>query len=348
MTSVGAIAAWVDGKIIGDASREIGGVADLASAGPEHLSFLTDTRYSKSFAATRAGCVLVKANIAAPSADCTLIVCDDPYVALAHIATRLYRPAMPPAGIAAGAMVAPDCDVDSQAIVCAGAVIETGAKIGARAYIGALCYVGAHCSIGEDTLLHPGAKVMPRCHIGARVILQAGCVIGSDGFGFATDRKTGRHHKIPQVGSVRIADDVEIGANSTIDRATFGETVIGRGTKIDNLVQIAHNVALGANNIIVSQTGIAGSSELGDNVVLGAQAGVAGHLRICDQVMIAARAGVIQNITEAGVYSGMFGVMPHRQALKITLAQACVPELRHRVKRLETKLDGLASLPNKP
>lgn len=347
MTSVGAISTWVDGEIIGDATRHIAGIADLATAGPEHLSFLTDKRYAGVFATTRAGCILVKPGIGQPSPDCSLIVCADPYVALAQIATRLYKPAAPPVGVAAGAIVSSEAHVNPTATICAGAVVEAGAQVGPHVYVGALAYLGPNSTVGADTMLHPGAKIMAHCHVGARVILHPGCVIGSDGFGFATDRKTGQHHKIPQLGSVRIGDDVEIGANSTIDRATFGETVIGKGTKIDNLVQIAHNVALGANNIIVSQTGIAGSTQLGNNVVVGAQGGIAGHLRICDGVMLAARAGVIQNITEAGVYSGLFGVMPHRQALKITLAQACVPALRYRVNRLETQLDGLASQPNK-
>jgi UDP-3-O-[3-hydroxymyristoyl] glucosamine N-acyltransferase len=265
-------------------------------------------------------------------------VCADPYLAMAHIATAFHpapahAPGCEPGSLVAGA-------VDPSATVCAGAVVEAGASVGARTVVMAGAFVGRDARVGDDCLLHPGARVLTRCLLGARVILHAGAVIGSDGFGYALDKATGRRHKIPQVGIVEVGDDVEIGANSTVDRATFGSTRIGAGTKIDNLVQIAHNVVLGRDCVVVSQTGIAGSTVVGDRVVIGAQGGIVGHISIASDVMLGARAGVSSSIDTSGVYSGT-PVMPHRQWLKVAMAQQAVPELRRRVRELESRLAAL-------
>ncbi|HET6345939.1 MAG TPA: UDP-3-O-(3-hydroxymyristoyl)glucosamine N-acyltransferase, partial [Myxococcota bacterium] len=311
-------------------------IADLASAGPSHISFLASRRYLDAFRRTRAGAVLVPEPL--DGAPCPLIVCADPYLAMAHIATAFHpTPSFAP-GCEPGAHVAGV--VDPTATVCVGAVVEPGASVGPRTVLMAGAFVGRDASLGEDCLLHPGARVLARCRVGARVILHTGAVIGSDGFGYALDKATGRRHKIPQVGIVEVGDDVEIGANSTVDRATFGSTRIGAGTKIDNLVQIAHNVVLGRDCVVVSQTGIAGSTVVGDRVVIGAQGGVVGHISIASDVMLGARAGVASSIDTAGVYSGT-PVMPHRQWLKVAMAQQAVPELRRRVRELESRLAAL-------
>ncbi len=337
MAQVSALAALVGGTVVGDAGREIDDVADLASAGPTHVSFLANPKYAAQFAETRAGCVLV----AEPQAGArpALIVCKNPYLALARIAQHLHPAPAYAAGAEPGAFVHSGAKVDPSATVRVGAVVEAGAEVGPRSVVGAGAYVGPRARIGADCVLHPGVRVLERCVVGDRVILHAGVVLGSDGFGYAPDA-SGKRHKIPQVGIVVLEDDVEIGANTTIDRATFGQTRIGRGSKLDNLVQIAHNVVLGQDCVIVSQSGIAGSTRLGDRVVMGAQAGSVGHIRIGDDVMLGARAGVAGELPEAGVYSGAPAIA-HREWLKSVVASKSLPELRQKVRELEQRLAAL-------
>lgn len=337
MATVGSLAALVGGTVFGNAEREIRDVADLASAGPEHVSFLANPKYRDDFLKTRAGAVLVTEAVA--DAPTTIVVCTSPYLALARIATHLHPAPSYPAGVEPGAFVHAEARVDPSATIRVGAVVEAGASVGPRSIVSPGSYLGPQAIVGADCLLYPGVHVLGRCRLGDRVILHAGVVVGSDGFGYAPD-PSGRRHKIPQVGVVVLEDEVEVGANTTIDRATFGETRIGRGTKIDNLVQIAHNVVLGDDCVVVSQSGIAGSTRLGNRVVMGAQGGVAGHIHITDDVMLGARAGVVSSIDEPGIYSGL-PVVPHRQWLKALVAQQSVPELRHRVRELERRLEEL-------
>ncbi len=337
MTTVGALAALVGGRVVGDPDRQLRGVADLDSAGPDQLSFLANPKYVASFARTRAGAVLVDEAMAAGAGPgVTLVVCADPYLALARVAQELAPPTRWPAGIEGGAHVHPAAQVDPTATVRVGAVVEEGARVGARALVGPGCYVGREAQIGADVVMHPGARLLERCRLGDRVILQAGAVIGSDGFGYAPDGGRQRH-KIPQVGIVEIGDDVEIGANTTIDRATFGATRIGAGTKIDNLVQIAHNVTVGRDCVIVSQSGIAGSTVVGDRVVMGARTGLVGHIHIASDVVLAARTGVAHDLREPGIYSGTPSV-PHRLWRRMVAAQKSLPDLLRRVRELEQRL----------
>jgi UDP-3-O-[3-hydroxymyristoyl] glucosamine N-acyltransferase len=337
MATVGQLAGILGGTVIGDAAREVCGVADLGSAGPEHLSFLANPKYQSAFAATRAGAVLVAKAIDNPHT--TLLVCGDPYLALAKLANAFYPPKQYAPGVEAGAFVVAGAIVEPTATIRVGAVVDSGARVGARTVIGPGAYVGCDAVVGADCLLHPGARVLTRCRLGDRVILKPGAVIGSDGFGYAPDA-SGHRHKIPQLGTVVLEDDVEIGANTTVDRATFGETRIGTGTKIDNLVQIAHNVVLGEDCVIVSQSGIAGSTKLGKHVVMGGQGGVVGHIHITDGVMLGARTGVANSIDTPGIYSGSPAI-PHRQWLKVAVAQQSVPELRAKVRELERRLAEL-------
>ncbi len=337
MALLSELARLVGGKVVGDATRVIRGVADLASAGAEEISFLASPKYRDAFAKTRAGAVLTAEAIA--EAPTSLIVCTDPYLALAQIAAFLHPPAKLEPGREPGALVHATALVDLTATVRMGAVVDAGARVGARSVIGPGAYVGQDARIGADVYLHAGAKVLDRCVLEDRVILQAGAVIGSDGFGYAPDSE-GRRHKIPQVGYVLVGADAEIGANTTIDRATFGHTRIGPGTKIDNLVQIAHNVVTGRDCVVVAQSGVAGSTRLGDRVIVGAQAGIVGHIEIVSDVMLGARTGVPNHIRESGIYSGVPS-MPHRQWLKVAMAQATVPELRRRVRELERQLARL-------
>jgi len=337
MATVGSLAELVGGSVTGDAEREIRGVAELSSAGPEHLSFLTNPKYRGQFATTKAGAVLVSTPVSPTTR--TLIVCQNPYLALAHITAHLYPTRRYAPGRDPGAHVDARAEIDATASICAGAVVDAGAKIGARSVVGPTCYVGAGARLGADVLLHAGAKVLDGCVLGDRVILQSGAVVGSDGFGYAPDAK-GRRVKIPQVGIVVLGDDVELGANTTVDRAAFGETRIGRGTKIDNLVQVAHNVILGEDCVLVSQTGVAGSAHVGNRVMVGAQGGILGHITVADDVMLGARAGVASDIATSGAYSGT-PTMPHHQWLKVAIAQQSLPELRHKVRELEQRLAAL-------
>jgi UDP-3-O-[3-hydroxymyristoyl] glucosamine N-acyltransferase len=340
MATVGSLATLVGGRVVGDADLRIRDVADLESAGPEHLSFLANTRYRDEFDRTRAGAVLVPEGITHDST--TLIVCANPYLALARVATELHPPSDWPAGIEAGAHVHPGARIDPTATVRVGAVVEVGAAVGARSVIGAGCYVGREARLGDDVVMHPGSRLLERCVLGNRVLLQPGAVVGSDGFGYAPDAQL-RRHKIPQVGIVEIGDDVEIGANATVDRATFGATRIGPGTKIDNLVQIGHNVATGRDCVIVAQSGIAGSTAMGDRVIMGAQTGVAGHLEISSDVTLAARGAIGGNLRDAGVYSGV-PAMPHKLWLKVAMAQRQLPEIRRRLRQLERELEALQAV----
>ena len=335
MVTVGALAAMVGGRVIGDAARDIRGVAELAAAGGDEVSFLANPKYRAQFEATRAGAVIVSEAGVGPHR-APLIVCKNPYLAMARIAQALHPASSYPPGVELGAHLHPTAHVDASATVRVGAIVEAGAQVGARSVIGPGCYVGAEAKVGTDVFMHPGAKLLHGCTLGDRVILQAGAVIGSDGFGYAAD-DAGHRCKIPQIGTVEVEADVEVGANATIDRAAFGVTRIGAGTKIDNLVQVAHNVVLGRDCVIVSQTGIAGSSTLGDRVVVGAQGGIVGHIQIADDVMLGARAGVHNRIKERGVYSGT-PALPHRQWLKVAMAQQHVPELRRRVREIEKRI----------
>jgi UDP-3-O-[3-hydroxymyristoyl] glucosamine N-acyltransferase len=252
---------------------------------------------------------------------------------------HLFHPGVEPApGIDGSARVAPDARVHPTASVAALAVVESGAVIGARAWVGPLVYVGAGVTIGDGCLLYPHVVIYGGCRLGQRVIVHAGAVIGADGFGFIPGREG--PVKIPQVGTVIVEDDVEIGANSTIDRATLGETVIGRGTKIDNLVHIAHNVSLGARCVLAAQVGIAGSSTLGHDVMLGGQAGVADHVHVGDASMLAAGAAVMRDVPAGQRWAGRWA-RPATLAHRIWVAEAQLPDLLRSVRTLERRLAAI-------
>ena len=290
--TLGEIAEALHARLDGDPARVVTGVAPLESAGPEQISFLTDSRYRDAARASRAGAFLVSADVAdlpAPT-----LHSPEPQQALIAL-IGLFHPARPaPPGVDRTAVVAPDARVDPGAAIGPLCVVESRAVIGPGVRLHALVYVGAGVEIGEASVVYPHVSLREGVRIGRRVVIHAGAVLGADGFGFAFDGSA--HRKIPQVGGVLIEDDVEIGANSTIDRATFGDTVVGRGTKIDNLVQIAHNVVIGEHSLLAAQVGVAGSSRLGRGVMLGGQVGVADHLTVGDRVIAGAQAGIATNI----------------------------------------------------
>lgn len=286
-----------------DLDLEISGFASLRDAQAGDLSFFYSPRYLQELRQTKAAAILVPLHFAEEHSS-ILIRVKDPSAAFDCIIAALAKPEeyRPASGVHSTAVVAPTAKIGRDVSIGACAVIEAGAVIGDRTFIGAHVFIGAHTKIGEDSFLHPHVTIRERCLLGARVILHPGVVIGSCGFGY--DSKTGTHQKIPQIGIVQIEDDVEVGANTTIDRARFGKTQIGKGTKIDNLVQIAHNVVIGPHNIICAQVGISGSTRTGAYVTLAGQVGLSGHIEIGERAIIGAQSGLSKNVLPGEIVIG--------------------------------------------
>jgi len=335
--SLAELARLVGGEVVGDASVEITGVAGIKEAHEGDITFLANPKYDSYLATTRASAVIAAGNGGSPK---PVIKVANPYLAFLKVIS-LFTGETPGQSLRG---------------VHPTAMIEGSASIGADVSIGAYCYVGANvrigdrttilplvcvlddASIGADCLLYPHVTVRERCEIGDRVILHAGCVIGADGFGYAKDGEANR--KIPQIGVVRIEDDVEIGANTTIDRATTEVTLIKRGAKIDNLVQIAHNVVIGEHSILAAQVGVSGSTLIGKNVTLAGQAGLVGHINIGDNVMVGAQGGVTKSVPANTKVSG-YPAREHSCARKIYALWARLPELFRDVKELAKRVEDL-------
>ena len=333
----------VGGELVGPPHTIITCLASFEEAGPNDLTFVTGDRMLKIGGPTAAGAILAHrrlAEIANPH-----IVVTNPTLAFAQIARTFFCPAAAPRGIAASVTRGVGTQVGPDVSIWPGVILGDRVTIGARVTLYPGVFVGDDSRIGDDTLLYPNVVVREGCTIGARVIVHAGSVIGSDGFGYVQDQ--GRHFKIPQLGGVTIEDDVEIGANVTVDRATLGQTIIKQGTKIDNLVQIAHNVTIGAHSILVAQVGIAGSTQVGHHVMIGGQAGLADHIVIGDQVMIAARAGVNRSLESHQIVSGA-PVMPHETWVKAQAVIPRLPELRQTIRSLEERLMKLEASQSAP
>jgi UDP-3-O-[3-hydroxymyristoyl] glucosamine N-acyltransferase len=320
----------------GDDAVEVFRVSGIDEAGPGDLTFVANHRYAPRLAATRASAVIV-----APGLESVLpsLICANPYLAYAR-AVALLHPQRPPA-----VGVDPSAHVDPTAVLEEGVHVGPLAVVSARVRVGRGSIVHPHVvlypdvEIGEDCVLHSGVQVREGCRLGNRVIVQNGAVIGADGFGFAKD-EAGRYHKIPQVGIVVIEDDVEIGALSAIDRAAMRETRIGRGTKIDNLVQIGHSVTIGADTVVAGQVGIAGSTQIGNRVTLAGQVGVAGHLKVGDGAIATAQTGIPSDVDPGALVSGSPAV-DNRTWLKSSAVFARLPELQRRVRELERKIEEL-------
>ena len=315
----------------------IRGLNTLLLAGSGDLSFFGNERYLSQLCKTRASVVLVPLGFNEPLTGVGLIAVANPSMAFAEVMKR-YLPTPHPfePGIHPAAIIDPTAILDpAKVCIGPGAIIEADAVIGDGTEIAGGAYVGRGVHVGRDCVIFPRATILKNCLIGNRVRLHSGTVIGGDGFGY--EFQLGKHQKIDQSGIVRIDDDVEVGANSTIDRARFGQTWIGQGTKIDNLVQIGHNVVIGQHCIIVAQVGIAGSVTIGDHVVIAAQAGIAGHLELGSQVVVAARGGVTKHLPGPGTYMG-FPAMPAREMRSIMVAERRLPQLLNRVKALENRL----------
>jgi UDP-3-O-[3-hydroxymyristoyl] glucosamine N-acyltransferase len=337
MPTVSELAALVGGEVLSGADTVINGPAALDAAQTGEISFFSHPRYASDLKTTRASAVLVPRDFdGETSAACIRV--ENPSGAFTRITAEFVRePSGPPAGIHpsavvhGGAQVAPDASVGDNVVIMAGAVVGSGSIVMAGSY------VGENARIGSGCLLHPHAVVRHGCILGDRVILHPGVVVGSDGFGY--DTRDGRHFKIPQSGIVVVENDVEIGANTTIDRARFGRTVIGEGTKIDNLVMIAHNVVIGKHCIVCAQVGIAGSAQIGNYVILAGQAGIVGHIKIGDGSIIGAQTGVSNDI-EPGARVVGSPPRPIGQWKRSIVRVDKLGELYERVKALETKLGG--------
>ena len=288
------IADFVGGEFVGNGDRPVGGVAALADAGSTDLSFLSNRKYAERLRETKAGAILVPKDLEGD--DDRWIRVDDPYFALARIMTRWFSTRPLPKGVSSQASIASSAKLGKNVAVGPFATIGENVVIGNNVIIFQGVSLEAASSIGDDCIIYPNAVIYDGTRIGRRCIIHAGVVIGSDGYGFAMH--DGKHYKIPQIGIVRIEDDVEIGAGTTIDRAALGETVIGEGTKIDNLVQIGHNVKIGKHCLLVSQVGIAGSTQLGDYVSVAGQSGFSGHLKIGHRVQVAAKSAVLEDVPD--------------------------------------------------
>lgn len=335
------IASLVDGDLFLSTDVKLKGIGSLADAEVGDISFLGNERYINEFKATKASLVLAPSLLKEAPAGVGVIHVENPTAAFSKIINLFEEAAVAEVyGVSPSAVISENVDFDATKVfIGANVVIEEGVTIGNGTVIKPGTVVARGSSIGENCLIYPNVTIREKSQIGNNVILQPGCVIGSDGFGY--EQADGKHVKIPQIGIVVIEDEVEIGANSTIDRARFGKTVIGAGTKIDNLVQIAHNVNLGEHNIIVAQSGIAGSTSTGKYFIAGAQSGVSGHLKIGDQVTVAAQSGLAKSLNSKGAIVQGTPARPIKEVRKSKAYVNRLPKLFERIKAIEEKLKSL-------
>lgn len=330
------LAELLGGEIVGDPSVNLTGFASAGNAREGDLTFAETEAYLAAAEESRATAILV-GPIACHSSK-TLIRVPNPRVAVARVLPLFFPPEAAPAGIDPTAVVDPGAGIDPTAHVGPHCRIEAGVRVGARSVLMGGNHLGRDVEIGEECRLFPNVVVYPGSRIGDRVAIHAGSVIGSDGYGYVLDE--GRHRKLLQLGNVIIGNDVEIGANCAIDRGALGSTVVGEGTKIDNLVHLAHNVVLGRHCIITGQVGFGGSTRMGDYCVVAAQAGIADHLQIGHQVTIGAKSGVMRDIPDGGRVWGI-PASPHHQAKRQMIAVQHAPEMLRRLRELERQLEEL-------
>ena len=330
------IAGAVGGELVGAGDTMIAGVSSLAEARGGDLAYVDGDRFIPAALASRAAAFVIGRPV--PEIPRPQVVVAQPRYAFVCAVERFFPPARPPRGITAP--IARGADVEIGPDVSIGPFVTLGdrARVGARVTLYAGVFIGDDAVVGEDSVLYPHVTVREGCEIGCRVVIHSGTVVGSDGFGYVS--LEGRQHKVPQLDDVLIEDDVELGANVAVDRATFGRTRIGRGTKVDNLVHIGHNVTIGPHSLLVAQVGIAGSTRLGAHVVVGGQAGLTEHLEISDRVMIAAQAGVTRNLAEGEIVSGT-PAGPHAASLRAHVFFPRLPELRQQLRDLARRVRDL-------
>ncbi len=334
------LAALVGGEVSGDPALLIRGVNGLAEARPGDIAFYNNPHYRDALAATAASAVVVHPKSVPLLQGRPAVVAADPYLSFARISAAFHpRPTFTP-GIDPRAVVEAGAQVDPSATVMAFAFVSRGARVGPKAVLFPQVFVGEDAEVGGGSVLYPGAVVRERCRLGPDCILHPGVVIGADGFGFAFDASGPRHFKIPQVGVVEIGADVEIGANSAVDRATLGATRVGDGAKIDNLVQVGHNVQVGALAILCGQVGLAGSSAVGAGAVMGGQSATTNHVKVGDGARVGGQSGVLKDLAPGGEYMGTPS-QDLREHQRMLIASIKLPETNRRVRALEKKVEEL-------
>jgi UDP-3-O-[3-hydroxymyristoyl] glucosamine N-acyltransferase len=340
--TLGELAAFLGGELRGPADLVIRGLASVDQASPEDLTFIAHPRFARLGETTRAAAVIVSPKWA--TLNKPLIVVDHPYLAYARVAALFAPPRPGWTGISDEAHIGAGVEMGQDVAIAPLVFLGDGVRLGDRVTIMPGCYVGPDTVIGDDTYLSPNVTILERCRVGARVLIHSGAVIGADGFGFIPTANG--QMKIPQLGTVVIEDEAEIGANVTIDRGALGETRVGRGVKIDNLVQVAHNVDLGEHTVIAAQAGIAGSTRIGQWVAIGGQVGLAGHITVGDRTQIGAQAGVPNTVPPDQVLLGT-PAWPLKETHRIWAGWHTLPELYRRVRKLEQQLANLTATPER-
>lgn len=328
--------ARLGGEIRGDPAVRVRRAASLSKAGPDDLSFALGQKQLEAARASRAGALIISPELAEALDGRPCLVSSNPHAAFARAVGLLHPEPTPEPGVHPTASVHPSAELGPGTSVAAGCVIGAGVRIGAGSHLGPLCVLGDGVRLGRDCVLHARVTVCHDCEIGDRVILHPGCVIGSDGFGNA--REDGRWIKIPQIGRVVIGDDVEIGANTTIDRGALDDTVIGAGVRIDNLVQIAHNCVIGEHTAIAGCAGIAGSTRIGRHCLIGGAAMILGHIEIGDHVTVSGASFIGKSLPEPGVYTSTMPQMPHAEWLRNAAQLRHLADMRERIRSLEREL----------
>lgn len=336
--SLSEIVTRFGGELLDDNGVTISGVAPVERAGSQEIAFVSQAKYLREIAASQAGALILPPE-GRDSSQRPRIVTPNPYLYFARVSALLNPPPRPAPGIHPAASVHPGARVAASATVCAGAVLGEGASVGERSVIGPNCVIGEFVTLGDDCLLHANATIYHHCVLGSRVILHSGCVIGSDGFGLANDQ--GRWVKIPQVGRVVIGDDVEVGACTTIDRGALDDTVIEEGVKLDNLIQVAHNVRIGAHTAIAACTGIAGSAKIGKYCMIGGAAMIHGHIEIADGVRISTNTLITKSLTRPGTYTSALPFAEHGEWLRNAVHLRNLDKLAGRIKELEKRISEL-------
>lgn len=336
------LAEMVDGDITGDPELDITGIGKIDSAAPDQISFISNPLYERHFSTTNAGCVIVSREFEPPAVrnDVSLLRVDDPYLSFIRLLEFFEKDSQEDQeGISDLSFVGEDTELGEGVFIDSFVSVGRNCRIGDKTRILSNCSIDSSVTVGDNCLIYPNVTIYKGCIVGNNVVIHSGTVIGSDGFGFAQE-KDGSYKKILQAGNVIIEDDVEIGSNTSIDRATIGSTLIRRGVKIDNHVQIAHNVEIGENTAIAAQAGIAGSAKIGRRCKIAGQAGIVGHIEICDDVIIGASVGVSKSITVPGIYTG-YRALPSREDLRREIRIRNIQNLEDRIKQLEKTIQTL-------